>query len=150
MRFRFLLAISLCTAAAGAYAEIYKYVDENGKVTYSNLPLKGGKRLDLPELSTIPGQRGTQNATPGAFPKVDGKTQRERDDIRRKILEDELKSEERALADAQAALKDDVGLRAGEDRASPKYLDRVLGLKGSVEAHEKNGNPIRKELGNLR
>src|SRR5436190_17303886 len=86
-----------------AHAEIYKYVDENGRVTYSNVPIKGGKRVNLPEVSTVPGQK---SATPSSFPKVDDKTQKDRDDVRRKILEDELKVEEAALTDAQKALQE--------------------------------------------
>src|SRR6185436_502252 len=89
-----------------AHAEIYKYVDDKGRVTYSNLPIKGGKKVDLPELSTVPGQKPGQTASPANFPKVDGKTQKDRDEVRRKILEDELKTEEQALAEAQKALEE--------------------------------------------
>ena len=136
--------------ALPAHAEIYKYVDENGRVTYSNLPIKGGKKLDLPNLNTVQGVKPSQTATPGDFPKVDGKTQRERDDIRRKILEDELKSEEKNLADAEVALKEGEATRLGDERNYQKYLDRVQRLKDEVEQHRQNVAAIRKELANQR
>jgi len=131
-----------------AHAEIYKYVDESGRVTYSNVPIKGGKKVDLPEVSTVPGPKPSK--TPSNFPKVDDKTQKDRDDVRRKILEDELKTEEKALAEAQQALQEGESVRLGGEKNYQKYLDRVQGLKDNVEQHEKNVAAIRKELSGLR
>lgn len=136
-------------AALPVSAEMYKQVDENGRVTYSNLPMKNGKKLDLPDVSTVPGQK-TSTATPANFPKVDGKTQKDRDDLRKKILEDELQTEEKALAEAQVALKEGEAVRLGNERNYQKYLDRVQGLKDDVSVHEKNVTAIRKELGVLK
>ncbi|MBA2690591.1 MAG: DUF4124 domain-containing protein, partial [Burkholderiales bacterium] len=39
--------------ALTARADIYKQVDDYGRVTYSNLPSKGAKKMELPELSTV-------------------------------------------------------------------------------------------------
>ena len=47
------LAALLCTAAV-AGTTIYKHVDENGRVTYSNKPMKGASVVDLEPLTTIP------------------------------------------------------------------------------------------------
>jgi hypothetical protein len=143
-----LLTLSIALALP-AYADIYKYVDEYGHVTYSNQPVKGAKKLDLPGLTSVPGGKA-QVATPANFPKVDNKTQRDRDDVRRKILEDELTQEARALADAQQALSEGEAVRLGDERNYQKYLDRVQGLKDSVVQHEKNVAAIKQELSNLR
>ena len=132
-----------------AYAEIYKQVDENGRVTYSNQPMKGAKKVDLPEISTVPGQK-SQTASPATFPKVDGKTQKDRDDVRKRILEDELKAEEKSLAEAQAALTEGEATRNGNERNYQKYLDRVQGLRETVSQHQKNVDAIRRELAVLR
>jgi len=118
-------------------------------VTYSNQPAKGAKKLDLPELSTLPAQK-TQTPTPGNFPKVDGKTQKDRDDVRKRILEDELKAEEKNLSEAQAALQEGEATRLGDERNYQKYLDRVQKLKDTVAQHEKNVEAIRRELTALR
>ncbi|MES2353064.1 MAG: DUF4124 domain-containing protein [Pseudomonadota bacterium] len=135
-----------------AYAEIYKYVDEGGRVTYSNLPIKGGKKVDLPEVSSMPmpAPKPSQTTAPSNFPKVDGKTQRDRDDVRRKILEDELKTEEKALSQAQQALQEGEGVRNGNEKNYQKYLDRIQGLKDNLDLHEKNVSAIRKELAGLK
>ena len=50
---------------------IYKFVDENGRVTYANSPIKGGTKLDLEPLTVIPGQAGApaaQTPPPRAIP----------------------------------------------------------------------------------
>lgn len=127
---------------------MYKHVDEHGRITYSNVPIKGAKKVDLPELSTVPG--GKPVATPANFPKVDSKTQKDRDDIRRRILAEELKSEEQKLADAQTALKEGEAVRYGDERNYQRYLDRIQRLKDDVEQHEKNVDAIRRELTSLR
>ena len=136
-------------AAVPALGEIYKQVDENGRVTYSNQPTKGAKKLDLPELSTLPTQKA-QTPTPGNFPKVDGKTQKDRDDVRKRILEDELRAEEKNLNEAQVALREGEATRNGDERNYQKYLDRVQKLKETVTQHEKNVEAIRRELTALR
>ena len=42
------------TPAPRAETVIYKHVDENGRVTYANSPIKGGARIDLEPLTVIP------------------------------------------------------------------------------------------------
>lgn len=145
----FLLLCSGFLLALPVYAEIYKQVDENGRVTYSNQPMKGAKKVDLPELSTVPGQK-SQTASPANFPKVDGKTQKDRDDVRKRILGEELKAEEKSLVEAQAALQEGEATRNGNERNYQKYLDRVQGLRDTVVQHEKNVDAIRRELAALK
>lgn len=116
--------ISLCLSLAAAvtaltattaHAEIYKHVDAEGRVTYSNVPMKGAVKLNLEPLTTIPASRPkTSAASPPGFPKVDGDTQKKRDDTRRKILEEELEAEEKLLAEA-AAKKDAAGMKLHDE-----------------------------------
>ena len=42
------------SSSAFAQSTIYKYVDESGRVTYSNKPMKGAVVLDMEPLTTIP------------------------------------------------------------------------------------------------
>lgn len=46
-----LLVLGLLPLTVGA-AEIYRTVDENGNVVYTDRPTQGAKQVDLPELST--------------------------------------------------------------------------------------------------
>ena len=50
------IASILMAFAAPALAQttIYKHVDDSGRVTYSNKPMKGAVTLDLEPLTTIP------------------------------------------------------------------------------------------------
>ena len=48
------LAIVASTSAL-AQSTIYKHVDESGRITYTNRPMKGAVPLDLEPLTTIPG-----------------------------------------------------------------------------------------------
>lgn len=156
----------VCAALANgvAVADIYKYVDENGRVTYSNVPMKGAKKLDLEPLTSVPmpkprpkvngngGAATNESATPAEFPKVDAETQKKRDLTRRGILEDELRSEEKAAADARRAYEEgSQTLKVGEEsRSSPKYIERMSKLKDAVTTRESNVQALRKELANLK
>lgn len=111
-----------------AHAEIYKRVDAQGRVTYSNVPMKGATKLNLEPLNTVPATRPkTSVASPSGFPKVDGDTQKKRDDTRRRILEEELAAEEKLLAEATTQ-KDAT----------------------AVTLHEKNVSALKKELANIK
>lgn len=111
-----------------AHAEIYKHVDEQGRVTYSNVPMKGAAKLNLEPLNTVPATRPrTSAASPSGFPKVDGSTQKKRDDTRRKILEEELTAEEKLLSEAMT-----------QKNATATAL------------HEKNIAALKKELTNIK
>lgn len=146
-----LLSAGLCFSA---HAEIYKIIDANGKITYSNIPSKGAQRLNLEPISTITGSKprssAANNSTPANFPKVDSDTQKKRDDMRRKLLSDELAAEMKHLGEAKLALSDGENVRLGNERNYQKYLDRVALLKENVVLHEKNIAALQKELSNLK
>lgn len=149
----------MCCSAAfamSAQADIYKRVDEEGRVTYSSTPIKGGKKLHLEPLPTMapPAQ---QKARTEGFPKVDSETQTRRDDKRRKILEDELATEQKALEEARVKLKE--GQDNPETYRTPdgktfrnvaKYEEKVNALQEEVRTHEKNVEAIQTELSNLK
>jgi len=121
------IASILAALASPAIAQttIYKHVDESGRVTYSNKPMKGAVTLDLEPLTTIPStpagtltSRPSEKAEPRAQSKpavavvtpvasVDPQLQKSRDDGRRKILESELEREENSLTEARRILSEE-------------------------------------------
>ncbi len=142
--------LSLCCISS-AQAEIYKYVDKDGHVTYSNVPIRGAKKINLDPLNTIPATRARpESASPAGFPSVDSDTQRRRDDTRRKVLEDELAAERKLLDEAKKALAEQEAVRMGNERNYQKYLDRVQPYKDNVALHEKNIEALQKEISNLK
>jgi hypothetical protein len=138
MRFAYLL---FCWIPFCAYADIYKAVDADGHVTYSNAPIKGGKRISLTPTSEI--ARDKYNGTPKDFPKVSGEAQKERDTARKKILEDELKAEEGLLDIARQSLK------TGQAE-HPKDQDSIKDLNKQVDLHEGNVEALKEELSKLK
>lgn len=129
----------LCLIPSLAFADIYKSVDADGHVTYSSAPIKGGKRVVLTPAAPAQAAR----TTPQSFPRVDKETQKGRDDMQRKVLDDELKAEEELLVSAQRALKQ------GET-ASPKDDAKLQSLTKQVDLHQRNVNALKIELSKLK
>jgi len=62
----------LASASALAQSTIYKHVDESGRVTYTNKPMKGAAVVELEPLTTIPGTpTGTLRPQPAAVKTVE-------------------------------------------------------------------------------
>jgi hypothetical protein len=156
MKLRHLFVLGCSAAfAISAQAEIYKRVDDEGHVTYSSTPIKGGKKLHLDPLPTMP-----PPAKVGKSPeemRVPPETQTKRDDTRRKILQDELASEQKALEAARAKLqeaKDSPEVYKGPNgqtfRNMAKHEEKVNAAQEEVTSHEKNVEALQTELSNLK
>lgn len=153
---RSLVAAVCCVTAVVAHADIYKCVDDAGHVTYTNDKPPAGQKgcsvltRELP-VSTVPApKRPAQSATPADFPKVDDSTQKSRDNDRRKILEQELATEEKALDDARKALAEQEAVRTGGERNYAKFLERVQPYRDNVQLHERNVESLKKEISSLK
>ena len=146
---RAVLAAMLMLAVVHAKAEIYKSVDEDGRVTYSNVPSKGAQKLNLEPLNTVPSSK-PNTQPPGSFPKVDAETQKNRDKVRRQILENEMAQEMTQLEDAKKALAEGEATRLGSERNYQRYLDRIQPLKDAVAEHQKNIDALKEELAGLK
>ncbi|MHB0975307.1 MAG: DUF4124 domain-containing protein [Thiobacillus sp.] len=142
--------------AAPAQAEIYKYVDENGQVTFTDVYKKGAKRIDLPGApAQLPARgktprRASYTPSPANFPRIDPGTQKRRDDIRRQVLQDEMSSERRYADEARRQLVLGERLQPGERATDATYVDRVNKLRTTVQQHEQNITAIQRELVNLK
>jgi hypothetical protein len=143
------IAVGLALAAP-AWGDTYKCVDANGRPTYTNMKEETtGKSCSvvIREISVVPAARApAANRTPEGFPRVDPATQKSRDGARRRILEEELSGEEKALAQAKAELTEQEGIRNGDEKNYQKVLDRLQKYKDEVERHEKNVEALKKEL----
>ncbi|MDO8412749.1 MAG: DUF4124 domain-containing protein [Gallionellaceae bacterium] len=148
--------ILLCAGPVGwAHADIYKYVDAEGRVTYTSTPIKGAKKLKLKPLSTSLSPR--TKGSPADFPKVDSRTQKGRDDTRRKILEEEMATEDKLLSEARQRLEEGEAspeVFKGKDgktyRDVAKYEEKIKPLQEEVTLHELNIQALKTELSKLK
>lgn len=150
------------------HAAIYKHVDAEGRVTYSNVKIKGGKKIDIEPAATNFGtggkdaERATKEemATPKSFPKVDATTQKNRDNDRKQILMAELQAERIALEQAKQAYSEgasnpEVYRRKNADGSSStfrnvaKYQEKMKRLQADVDAHQRNIELLEQEISNL-
>jgi len=122
---------------------MYRCLTESGAFSYFNVP--GATAAD-PDSAT-PRKSAAATPTPAGFPKVDPATQKGRDDVRRKVLGDELVTEEKLLAEARAAYSDGAPAALPEERSNvEKYRERIARLRQAVDVHEKNVEALKKEL----
>ncbi len=148
---------ALAIDAAIAQGPVCKYVDAEGNVVFSNLPPEKGLRkiscmgADEPRKGTsaAPAAASSRSTpTPAGFPRVDAETQKSRDDMRRKVLADELAAEEKLLADARAGYANGAPIPLPEEQANAeKYRERIARLRQTVQLHERNIEALKKELG---
>ena len=191
------------SASAMAQTTIYKHVDESGRITYSNKPMKGATVMELDPIMTMPAtptpvslkqpapavvaeKSDEPQAKPEARPAVAIVTpvpsakpvlasvsvdlQKRRDNDRRRILEDELKSEEEQLGVVRNSISQEqqnpqliAAVRVAQQTADPtpaqlsefranidRASGRIRGLQATAAEHEKNIEALRKELGALK
>jgi hypothetical protein len=115
--------------------------------TYRCMTKSGAAYFNVQGVPGTPDRGGAQGATPSGFPKVDAGTQKGRDDLRRKVLTEELAIEEKLLGEARNAYSNGAPPATPEEQGAPeKYADRVAKLRQAVSLHEKNIEALKREL----
>jgi hypothetical protein len=160
VHFRHIVAVAVAvafvplTARAETGGPIYVCFDAAGQRTVTNVRtamkgLKCERQADAP-LPVTPGTRlpakGPGSASPADFPKVDASTQKARDDMRHKVLAEELVNEQKLLAKATQELGDARTPRVGEDKSSVKYLERINEAEKEQQRHRQNVESIQREI----
>ena len=147
------LAAVAMSGAAWSQSTIYKHVDESGRVTYTNKPMKGATVVELEPLTTIPGtpagaltganatpqdkaapakavatlervDKSAANAQP-TLASIEPQVQKRRDNERRKILEEELSREEQSLTDARSSIT--------QEQQNPTLVAAVRAMQQATE-----------------
>ena len=141
--------------AAWADGVVYKCVEPNGSVLFTDTGRPGCKPLDLPDAIPAPPRksgpaRPAPSVSPAAFPRVDSAAQRARDSDRREILEDELRSEEKKLAELKRDFNGGEPERNGNERNYAKYQERVAQMRDDIARAEKNVEALKREIGNTK
>lgn len=167
--------IAILAGATTAFAQsgsgtTYRCVDASGRSTYTNVQeeMNGKKCTQVSrEVSVIPvppkaaarapaataaapGTAAPASSTPSPVSRVDPQTQRNRDNDRRRILQEELQSAEKLLATARQKLAEQESIRNGDERNYQRVLDRLKPFQDEVRSAEGNVAALRQELGRLR
>ncbi len=130
------------TSALHAGSTIYKHVDKDGNITFTNRPLTGGQKFQ----STLQSHRPqiASSKTLNHFPKESTNTQNKRDIQRRAILEHELATEMKLFSDIQRNL---VTLHSDDENNRQK--EKVRQLQSKLQRHQNNITALKMELTKL-
>jgi hypothetical protein len=126
--------------------ELYTCSTDSGVTTYFNVP--GANESPAQDRG---GKRTISTPSPANFPRVDPGTQRGRDDVRRKVLTEELTTEEKLLAEARLAYADGAPPPLPEEKAdAEKYRARIGKLRQALNVHERNVEALKKEIATVK
>ena len=148
-------AYLLALLAGFAQADtLYKCSDSAGRTTYTNQKTPGKNCSVLSQdkpISTFAAPKARASTpTPEGFPRVNSETQKSRDGDRRKILEEEMRSEQQKLEEAKKSLSEQEAIREGGEKNYQRVLDRLKPYQEEVQLHERNVDSLQKEIDNLR
>ncbi|MBL8379736.1 MAG: DUF4124 domain-containing protein [Burkholderiales bacterium] len=104
-------------------------------------------RITPARVNVVPAPPVPGKAAEGRVPqRTDSAAQRNRDNDRRRILEDELAAEQKRLTELRAEFNNGEPERRGDERNYQRYLDRVERLKADISRSEANIDSLRREL----
>lgn len=133
------------TSVTVAGKEIYKLVDKDGNITFTNRPTRHAQKVNFASFSGSANTRSADTVTqkPTSAPSIKSNAQKERDGTRRQILEKELHSENKLLSDTKQSLsqisQSDDNLQDG----------KIAQLKSKLFLHQRNISALKKELSRL-
>lgn len=132
-----MLMLSCSASQTIAGSDIYKYVDKDGNITFTNRKIPNAEKISLasysPNLST---NKSSQQAN-----RTHTASSSDRSGMRRKILENELSMEQRLFSDTQISL-DQVTQMPRSENSQQKLVQ----LKNKLYMHQRNIAALKKEL----
>jgi hypothetical protein len=155
--------LSVLLAAAGGHAFAVTIAEKARESGCANKPVaiisgfyKCNTASGAEAFFNVPGEsrgpdvgstKATTAPTPSGFQRVDPATQKSRDDVRRKVLTDELSTEEQLLAEARTAYANGAPVPLAEEQSNAeKYRERIARLRQAVQLHERNIEALKKEI----
>ena len=154
------LVAAALSGAAWAQSTIYKHVDESGRVTYTNKPMKGATVMELDPITTLPGTPAGSPAPTAVkavakvevvdradkhvatvqptLAAIEPQVQRKRDNDRRRILEEELTREEQTLTQVRDSIL--------QEQQNPQLIAAVRAMQ---QANEPSPTQMTEMRGNI-
>jgi hypothetical protein len=131
----------LSNSLSYAGTNIYKYVDKDGNITFTNRRISNAQKISITSFS---GDNKQSSESLSKSSRVKDTTQKERDVMRRQILEKELETEEKLFIDTQNFL-----LKISNTEKSNHYQEKSVQLKNKLFLHQRNIAALKKELAKL-
>ncbi len=141
--------------AGASTGTVWRCIDSSGHARYTNVASDtAGQQCSIVtrEIMVAPSGAPTVRAPASAAQTGSGDAlgQRSREDARRRILEDELKNEQAALARAREMLSEQESIRSGDERNYQRVLDRLKPFQDAVTERLKNIDALEREVGRLK
>ncbi|PSJ18986.1 DUF4124 domain-containing protein [Nitrosomonas supralitoralis] len=136
----FILPVGFPQAIAGS--EIYKFVDKDGNITFTNRRISNAEKISITSFSrnTISSQPKT--SLNSNLPRIKETAQKDRDGMRHQILKQELIAEEKLFNDTQKFL-DEIRNKPELNNSSQ---EKVVQLRNKLFKHQRNVAALKKEL----
>ncbi len=135
-----ILILSNPLSYAIADTNIYKYVDKDGNITFTNRRINNAQKISIASFS-----RGAEPSNVRSkSSQVRTVSQIERDTMRRQILEKELAVEENLFTETQNSL---AQMNSNTNVNSPP--EKSVQLKNKLFLHQRNISALKKELSKL-
>ena len=144
MRINNILFLILLITSNFVQADVFKHVDKDGNVTYSNMRSNNAKAVDLPSITVVPAiQTEAVNSI------IERRKEASSNKKQRSDIESQIADEENNLSALKDEYKGGTPDRLGSERNYQRYLDRVERLKGEIAARENNLNSLQHVLQDL-
>ena len=141
MKINSILFLILFATSNSALTGVYKHVDKDGNITYSNMRSNNAKAVDLPSLTVVPAIQ--TEAVNSIIERRKESTSIKR---QRKDIEIQIADEENHLTELKNEYKNGTPDRLGSERNYQRYLDRVERLKGEIAVRESNLSILQQSL----
>lgn len=142
--------------------DIYQYIDKSGTTVYSNKPVKGAKKVNLPPITVYASPMTKNDYNARSY--TESSTRKNKtvkmvtrqsvpagtnEEGRNQILAEELEHEKQALEDARKALNTAKDTKLDSEKNNlAQYQDRIQALQDAVTEHQKNIDILSRQLGN--
>ncbi|MBS0423645.1 MAG: DUF4124 domain-containing protein [Proteobacteria bacterium] len=143
----FILAVLLSLSPislAIAQTNIYKHVDKDGNITFTNRRIPNSEKISLASYSRNSNSSSIRLQSNGNAPRVKDTTQKERDTTRRQILQKELVTEEKHFTETRTHLD-----QFNNDPEAGSFQEKIVQLKNKLFLHQRNITALKKELAKL-
>ena len=143
----FILAVLISLVSipqAIAQANIYKHVDKDGNITFTNRRIPNAEKISIASYSRNPESNSTRLQSNGNAPRVKDATQKGRDTVRRQILQKELVAEEKNFTETRTNLD-----QFSSSPEASSFQEKIVQLKNKLFLHQRNITALKKELARL-